>query len=228
MFEIADKGTLFLDELAELPQAMQSKLLRVIESSEIQRLGDTKIYQTNVRLITAANRDLNEMISQKLFRSDLYYRLNVIPINLPPLKDRSDDIIAFAHKFLKELNRKYGLRKTFSSEAIQAFLNYSWPGNVRELRNVIERLVITSSSDIINFENDSLIKSKIHLEMLECSPEIKRPYQGTLKSVKKAVEEKYINQVLAECGGRVNEAALRLGIHSSMLYRKIATNEGRQ
>ncbi|MDA8222170.1 sigma 54-interacting transcriptional regulator [Desulfosporosinus sp.] len=228
LFEIADKGTLFLDELAELPQAMQSKLLRVIESSEIQRLGDTKIYQTNVRLITAANRDLNEMISQKLFRSDLYYRLNVIPINLPPLKDRSDDIIAFAHKFLKELNRKYGLRKTFSSEAIQAFLNYSWPGNVRELRNVIERLVITSSSDIINFENDSLIKSKIHLEMLECSPEIKRPYQGTLKSVKKAVEEKYINQVLAECGGRVNEAALRLGIHSSMLYRKIATNEGRQ
>lgn len=220
LFEIADKGTLFLDEIAELPLAMQSKLLRVIESSEIQRLGDTKTFQTNVRFITATNRDLNEMIRQKLFRSDLYYRLNVIPINLPPLKDRSDDIIAFAHKFIEELNRKYGLRKKFSAEATQSFLNYSWPGNVRELRNVIERLVITSSSDIIYFENDSLVKSKTRLEMLECSPETERPYQGTLKSVKKAVEEKYINQVLAECGGQVNEAALRLGIHSSMLYRK--------
>lgn len=220
LFEIADKGTLFLDELAELPLAMQSKLLRVIESSEIQRLGDTKIYHTNVRYITATNRDLNEMINQKQFRSDLYYRLNVIPINLPPLKDRSDDIIAFAHKFIEELNRKYGLRKTLSSEATQAFLSYSWPGNVRELRNVIERLVFTSSGDIINFENDSLVKSKTRSEMLECSPETKRPYQGTLKSVKKAVEEKYINQVLADCGGCVNEAALRLGIHSSMLYRK--------
>jgi len=220
LFEIADKGTLFLDEIAELPLAMQSKLLRVLESNEAQRLGDTKIYQTNVRFIAATNRDLNEMISQKLFRSDLYYRLNVIPINLPSLKDRTDDIIAFAHKFLDELNRKYGLKKTFSTQMTQALLNYSWPGNVRELRNVIERLVITSSRDILYFENDSLVKNKTRVEMVECPPETKRTYQGTLKSVKKTVEEKYINQVLAECGGRVSEASLRLGIHSSMLYRK--------
>ncbi len=220
LFEIADKGTLFLDEITELPLAMQSKLLRVLESNEVKRLGDTNSYHANVRFIAATNRDLKAMVDQKLFRSDLYYRLNVIPINLPSLKDRHEDIIAFAYKFLEELNRKYGLKKTFSTQATQAFLNYSWPGNVRELRNVIERLVITSTSDVINFENDTLVKSKVRLELEECSPEVKRPFQRTLKSVKKAVEEKYINQVLAECGGRVSEAAMRLGIHSSMLYRK--------
>ena len=220
LFEIADKGTLFLDEIAELPLTMQSKLLRVLESSEVKRLGDTKVYQANVRFIAATNRDLNEMISRKLFRSDLYYRLNVIPINLPPLQDRPADILAFAHEFLEELNRKYGFKKTFSPQVIQAFLKYSWPGNVRELRNVIERLVITSFSDVINFGNDSLAETKAGSEMVQCSPETGKPYQGTLKSVKKSVEKEYVNQVLAECGGRVSEAAKRLGIHSSMLYRK--------
>ena len=219
LFEIANKGTLFLDEIAELPLAMQSKLLRVLESSEAQRLGDTNIYQTDVRFIAATNRDLKAMISQKLFRSDVYYRLNVIPINLPPLKERPEDIIVLAHEYLEELNRKYGLKKIFSKEAIQAFFNYNWPGNVRELRNVVERLVITSASDILNFEDDFLEESKKCLETVECWPE-KKAYRGTLKSVIKAVEEEYINQVLAECGGRVGEAAQRLGIHRTMLYRK--------
>ncbi|WP_427846308.1 sigma-54 interaction domain-containing protein [Desulfosporosinus lacus] len=209
LFEIADKGTLFLDEIAELPLAMQAKLLRVLESSEVQRLGDTTIYKSNVRFIAATNRDLKIMMRQKLFRSDLYYRLNVIPIDLPPLKERPEDIIAFAHKFLEELNRKYNLKKRFSIQATQAFLKYSWPGNVRELRNVIERLVITSANDTLNFDYD-----------LECFPEINIAYQGTLKSVMKAVEEKYINQVLEECNGRVDEAARRLGVHRSLLYRK--------
>ena len=209
LFEIADKGTLFLDEIAELPLAMQAKLLRVLESGEIQRLGDTTIYKADIRFIAATNRDLKVMMGQKLFRSDLYYRLNVIPINLPPLKERPEDILALAHKFLDELNRKYSLKKNFSIQATKGFLNYSWPGNVRELRNVIERLVITSTSDILNFEYE-----------LECFSEINMAYQGTLKTVMKAVEEKYINQVLEECGGRVDEAARRLGVHRTLLYRK--------
>jgi len=221
LFEIADKGTLFLDEIAELPLDMQSKLLRVIESSEAKRLGDTTIYQANVRFIAATNRDLKAMISQKLFRSDLYYRLNVIPINLPPLRERPEDILALSHKFLEELNMKYALNKTFSTQASQAFLNYSWPGNVRELRNVIERLVITTAGDILNFEDDSLAYGKICLDTAECMPELNRVvYSGTLKSVLKSVEEKYIDQVLNECGGHVCEAARRLGIHRTMLYRK--------
>lgn len=221
LFEIADKGTLFLDEIGELPLSMQSKLLRVIESSETKRLGDTTIYQANVRFIAATNRDLKAMISQKLFRSDLYYRLNVIPISLPLLKERPEDILALAQKFLEELNKKYALKKTFSTQAIQAFLNYSWPGNVRELRNVIERLVITTASDVLNPEDDSLV-NKMRLKTELNYPESKRMvYQGTLKSVIKSVEEEYVNQVLAECGGRIGEAARRLGIHRTMLYRKM-------
>ena len=220
LFEIADKGTLFLDEIAELPLSMQSKLLRVIESGEAQRLGDTNIYQTNVRLIAATNRDLKVMISQNQFRSDLYYRLNVIPISLPPLKERPEDILALAYKFLGELNRKYALRKVFSSQAVQAFQNYNWPGNVRELRNVIERLVITTVGDKLNFEDDFLVQSKTLLKTEEGLPDTTKAYQGTLKNVIKAVEDEYINQVLMECGGRVGEAAKRLGVHRTMLYRK--------
>jgi len=219
LFEIADKGTLFLDEIAELPLAMQSKLLRVLESSVAQRLGDTNIYQTDVRFIAATNRDLITMIGQKLFRSDLYYRLNVIPVYLPPLKERPEDILVLAHKYLEELNKKYGLQKVLSPQAIQAFLNYSWPGNVRELRNVVERLVITSASDILSYEEDSQVTSQKSTDTVECLQE-KKVYHGTLKSVIKAVEEEYISQVLAECGGRVGEAAQRLGIHRTMLYRK--------
>jgi len=221
LFEIADKGTLFLDEIAELPLAMQSKLLRVLESSEVQRLGDTNIIQADVRFIAATNRDLKAMINQKQFRSDLYYRLNVIPISLPSLKDRPEDILAFAHKFLEELNRKYGLKKQFSTQATQLLFNYNWPGNVRELRNVIERLVITSSDEILNFKEDSLINSKTPLETEQSYLESNRGYHGTLKSVMQAVDEEYINQVLAECGGRIGEAASRLGIHRTMLYRKL-------
>lgn len=220
LFEIADKGTLFLDEIADLPLAMQSKLLRVLESGEAQRLGDTNIYQTNVRFIAATNRDLKTMINQKLFRSDLYYRLNVIPINLPPLKERPEDILAFAFKFLEEFNKKYAFRKGFSSQAIQAFKNYSWPGNVRELRNVIERLVITTTGNILNFEDDFLVYRKIPSNIGEDLQATTKSYQGTLKSVIKAVEEEYIHQVLTECKGRVGEAAERLGIHRTMLYRK--------
>jgi len=220
LFEIADKGTLFLDEIAELPLAMQSKLLRVLESSEAQRLGGTSIYKADVRYIAATNRDLQAMIKQNLFRSDLYYRLHVIPINLPSLKERPEDILALAHKFLGEFNRKYALKKKFSEQATQAFVKYSWPGNVRELRNVIERLIITSNSDIINFENDSLINNKTKVEYVDYLLKTNIEYRGTLKSVVKAVEERYINQILNECGGRVGEAARKLGIHRTMLYRK--------
>jgi transcriptional regulator with PAS, ATPase and Fis domain len=222
LFEIANKGTLFLDEIAELPLAMQSKLLRVLESGEAKRLGDTSSYQANVRFIAATNRDLKTMINQKMFRSDLYYRLNVIPIYLPPLKDRPEDILSLVSKFLEILNRKYGLKKTLSTSATKALYHYNWPGNVRELRNVIERLFITSSDDVVNFEDDFFINNIARPETFteKTQTENKKIYQGTLKDVIKMVEEEYINQVLAECSGRVGEAAQKLGIHRSILYRK--------
>ncbi|HHW42735.1 MAG TPA: sigma 54-interacting transcriptional regulator [Desulfotomaculum sp.] len=224
LFEIADKGTLFLDEIGELPLTMQSKLLRVLETGEIQRLGSTAIIKTNVRVIAATNRDLKAMVSQKLFRSDLYYRLNVIPIYLPPLRERPEDILALAHKFLEEFNRKYGLEKMFTEQAIKAFLKYTWPGNIRELRNVVERLVITTSGDDLYFQNDPSVSGGISSKTENSLPETletKIACKGTLKSVLEAVEEYYIRQVLSECNGRIGEAARRLGIHRTMLYRKM-------
>lgn len=220
-FEIADKGTLFLDEIAELPLTMQSKLLRVLETGEIQRLGSANIHHTNVRLIAATNRDLKAMVDQKLFRNDLYYRLNVIPINLPPLRERPEDIVVLAQNFLKELNRKYNFKKKFTKQTIKAFLDYTWPGNIRELRNVIERLVITSNSDSLDFKGDSFISEKTQIKTQGILSGFNGAYKGSLKSFMKAVEKEYINHVLAECNGRVGEASRRLGIHRTMLYRKM-------
>ncbi len=221
LFEVAHKGTLFFDEIGDLPLAMQSKLLRVIETGEVQRLGSTSVCQTDVRLITATNRDLKTMVDQKLFRSDLYYRLNVIPIYLPPLRERPEDVMTLAQKFLEEFNRKYALNKEFTPHAISALLDYHWPGNVRELRNVIERLVVTSPDTYLDFENDALINKRPHSKNEEPPQMVPlKTYHGTLKSVLKMVEEEYIHQVLGECNGRIGEAAQRLGIHRTMLYRK--------
>lgn len=224
LFEIADGGTIFLDEIAEMPLALQAKLLRVLENSEIRRVGGTELKQIDVRVISATNKDLKSMIDKKLFREDLYYRLNVIPITIAPLRDRQDDIEALANMFLKEFNTKYRVNKYFNINTINAFKNYNWPGNVRELRNVVERLIITSTSDEI-----SLPEAKTSIPYLNENFDIKskydnievNSYEGTLKEVLAEVEEKYINQVLAECDNRIGEAAKRLGIHRSGLYRKL-------
>lgn len=222
LFEIADKGTLFLDELAELPLLLQSKLLRVLETGEIQRLGSTSLRCTNVRLIAATNKDLKQMVSEKKFREDLYYRLNVIPLHLPPLRNRPEDIRALAQQFLEKLNRKYHVRKFLSPRTIQSFLQYSWPGNVRELRNVIERLVITSAGDELDLEVE--LAADGQLDCLVTSYK-KAAYHGPLKDVLQDVESQYIEQVLKACGGRVSEAARRLGIHRTMLYRKLGKQQ---
>lgn len=226
LFEIAHKGTLFLDEIGELPIEMQPKLLRVLETGEVTRLGSTNTFKTNVRIIAATNRDLRAMVMQEMFRSDLYYRVNVIPIELPPLRERPDDVIALAELFLNQFNRKYALKKQFTAKSVITMLNYDWPGNVRELRNVVERLVVTSSRDYLDFENDFFIINRLSANK-ELDPEPKAPpsYHGTLKSVLREVEEEYISQVLAQCDGHIGKAAQQLGIHRTMLYRKIKANE---
>lgn len=221
LFEIADKGTMLLDELGELPLSMQAKLLRVLETGEVQRLGSTKSYKMNVRLIAATNRDLKAMINENRFRSDLYYRLNVIPLYLPPLRERPEDIIAMANKFLQEYNRKYGLNRRLSSKTIETLISYKWPGNIRELKNVIERLTITSSSDELNFEEDCFPKTTESLQSTDLNISEQKNYQGNLKSVLKTVEEQYIRQVLRECNGKIGQASQTLGIHRTMLYRKM-------
>ena len=198
-FEIADHGTLFLDEIAELPMPMQSKLLRVLETGEIQRVGSTSVISTNVRIIAATNKNLKNMVSENLFREDLFYRLNVIPINIPPLRDRPEDILPLAQSFLSGYNKKYAFQKSFSAATIQAFLSYNWPGNVRELRNVVERLAITSQGNELEFESDWIAGAKV-VEPADARSSERLDVSETLKSALKKMERQYIDQVLDECG----------------------------
>jgi len=150
IFELADQGTLFLDEIAELPLHLQAKLLRVLQEKELVRIGSTKPVAVDVRLIAATNRDLREMVKNNEFRQDLYYRLNVVPITIPPLRERREDIPSLVNLFLSTFNKKYGLNKSVATSVMDELISYEWPGNVRELRNVVERLVVTTNEAIIS------------------------------------------------------------------------------
>ena len=133
LFELANKGTLFLDEVGELPKDMQVKLLRAIQEQEILRVGGTKAIKINTRIIAATNRNLEELVQQNKFREDLYYRLTVFPIYIPPLRIRKNDIVPLAKTFLERLNKKYGFRKSLTAISLQLLHEYNWPGNIREL-----------------------------------------------------------------------------------------------
>jgi PAS domain S-box-containing protein len=157
--ELAQKGTLFLDEIGEMPLNLQVKLLEFLQDREITRIGGTAKIKVNTRIVVATNRDLKAMVKAGKFRPDLFYRLNVLPINIPPLRERKDDIIPLVEFFLEKLNDKYQVNKELSAEVIEAFKNYGWPGNVRELMHVLERLVLTSDNDTINIDNLSGVLS---------------------------------------------------------------------
>jgi formate hydrogenlyase transcriptional activator len=149
-FELADKGTLFLDEIGDIPPALQPKLLRVLQEQEFERLGSTRTHQVDVRLVAATNRDLTEMVNRGEFRSDLYYRLNVFPVLLPPLRERSEDIPALVTHFVEILGRRMGREiEHIPAETMAALSSYQWPGNIRELQNLIERAVILSNDGVL-------------------------------------------------------------------------------
>ena len=149
-FELADKGTLFLDEVGDIPSALQPKLLRVLQEQEFERLGSTRTHQVDVRLVAATNRDLTQMANRGEFRSDLYYRLNVFPILLPPLRERREDIPALVTHFVEILGRRMGREiEHIPPETMSALSSYEWPGNIRELQNLIERSVILSNGGVL-------------------------------------------------------------------------------
>jgi Nif-specific regulatory protein len=216
-FELADGGTIFLDEMAELSEASQSKLLRVLETGELRRLGDTRDRHVNIRVVAATNRDIQEAIEKGKFRADLYYRLNVLHINLPPLRERPGDIEVLASHFLKEFSNKCAKPELqFSSEAREAILDYHWPGNVRQLKNVIERMVVMSSSQVLGLE--------------DVPPEIRRepPPSGAGAAAGPLVplaelERQHILRVLQHTGGNKKETASILGIDRSTLYARLKT-----
>jgi PAS domain S-box-containing protein len=215
IFELADRGTIFLDEIGELPLDMQVKLLRVLQEEEIKRVGGTATIKVDVKVVAATNRNLKEMVDSKQFRADLYYRLNIIPINLPPLKERREDIEPLILYFLGILNEKYSMNKTISQGALNCLKQYEWPGNVRELRNIIERVSIMCQGDRIMTEDLPIAG------ITSCEPDKFALYNTNL-SMKDAVEKLEASMIESafEKHGNVRAAAKELGIDASTFVRK--------
>ncbi len=218
LFEAASGGTLFLDEIGEMPLALQSKLLRALENHEIRRVGGVKNIPIDARIICATNANLQEMIKEKTFRGDLYYRLSVFTLNLPPLRERKEDIIPLAEVFLKKLNQKYGTDKILADVSIDTMKRHNWPGNIRELKNVVERIFVVSKGRELIFTPTPT--ADIEQAVDEPMNYINTGEYGSLKEYMDEMERLYIAKVMAECNGSVNESAKKLGIHRSVLYRK--------
>lgn len=212
-FELADGGTIFLDEIGEMPLELQCKLLRVIQDGEFERLGSPRTIKVNVRIIAASNRNLEEEIRAGRFREDLFYRLNVFPITIPPLRQRKEDIPLLVNYFVAKFNKKIGKKiETVSKETLKALQEYHWPGNVRELESVIERAVITSQGTA--------------LQVLDRFDTFLKTGEQTEQDVKALteLEHDHILQVLQKTGWRIegkNGAAVLLGLNPSTLRARM-------
>ncbi len=209
LVEVADKGTLFLDEIGEMPIGLQPKLLRFLDSGEFRRVGGNKTLRVDVRMIAATNKDLNSLIKAGTFREDLYYRLNVINVAIPPLRERKEDVVELSQHFLKKYAKKLSKSITeFTSEALDLLTGYNWPGNVRELENVVERAVILCESGRIGAEDLSISSYSAVAEM-SVNPSLEE------------MEKNYILRVLKEAGNNQSKASQLLGIDRKTLYLKL-------
>jgi len=213
-FELADKGTLFLDEVGDIPLALQPKLLRVLQEQEFERLGSGRTHHVDVRLVAATHRDLEEMVKRNEFRSDLYYRLNVFPVLLPPLRDRREDIGLLTQHFVEVFSRRMGKQiELIPEETLNAFTSYSWPGNIRELQNVIERAVILSDNGVLPNP----------LQTARTEPMISFPARTILRDSERTL----ILEALEMSGwviGGPGGAAARLGLKRTTLIGKMKKN----
>ncbi|WP_423230007.1 sigma-54 interaction domain-containing protein [Clostridium tyrobutyricum] len=215
LFELADGGTIFLDEVGELTLSMQVKLLRVLQEGEIKRVGGISTIKVDVRIISATNRNLKDMVEKNAFREDLYYRLNVVPITIAPLRNRRGDIEPLINHFLNIFNKKYDFHKIITCGAVDSLKEYKWPGNVRELKNIIERVVIMSTGHKI-LRSDLPIKEIWSGNKAELGIEDKNI---TLKEAVEKLEESLIENAFKKYGN-VRSAAEELGINASTLVRK--------
>jgi two-component system nitrogen regulation response regulator NtrX len=216
-FELADGGTLFLDEIADMSPQTQAKLLRVIENQQFQRVGGSRNIKVDVRVIAATNKDLAERVREGAFRDDLFFRLNVIPISVPPLRARKEDIALLVEHFLSLLAAEYGQPpKKVSPEALRKLRDYDWPGNIRELRNLMEKLLIMTPSDTIRAED---------IVLRDYSGEKDYFCLDTLREAREAFEKDFLARKLEENGWNISRTAEVLGIERSNLHRKIKTYE---
>lgn len=218
-FELARHGTVFLDEIADLPIEMQPKLLRVIEDKQFERVGGTQIIQSDFRIISATNQNLEEMLTAGRFRKDLFYRLNVIPLHIPPLRERKSDILHLAHHFLKQMAQEATLSEIeLHKDAALALTLYEWPGNVRELSNVLERAMSAIEGDAIH-----LCDLPFYLQRRRKN--LPKSNQNSIKAVQARAEKEAIRYALEKCSYNKVRAAKLLGIHRTLLYKKMAKHE---
>ena len=220
LLEKGDEGTVFFDEIGDMSLNLQAKLLRVLEEGSFTRLGAEKQIRVNIRVLAATNQDLAKAVEKGEFRSDLFYRLNVVPIFVPPLRDRKEDIVPLALSFMEEFNHE--LRRTYrgiSQEAATAMMEYPWPGNVRELKNIIERIMALSAGD-------EILLSHLPLEIREYEKTTASPvldeltFEGPFPTLEE-IEQKYIEKILTATGNNKTQAAKILGIHPTSLFRKL-------
>lgn len=219
-FELADGGVLFLDEIGDMGLMMQAKLLRVLETGEFSRLGGNDIIKSDFRLISATNKDLQLEIDSNRFRSDLFYRINVIPIEVPPLRKRKDDIPLLVNHFIQETVSINGLQdKQVTEELMNIFVNYEWPGNVRQLKNIVERMVVLSEDNILDVKDTPNILlsgvNEIEQHMVDTN------YSPSLKEARDEFEKTFILKALQSTSWNVTQTARMLDMERTYLYRKI-------
>jgi transcriptional regulator with PAS, ATPase and Fis domain len=214
-FELAHGGTIFLDEISDLPLEMQPKLLRVLEEKEMERLGGTHLTKSDFRLIAATHENLEVCVEQGRFRKDLYYRLNVIPIQIPPLRDRKEDIPIIIEYLVENLNRDLGTKVVkISPEVLQTFQQYAWPGNVRELTNVLERV-------LYSIEGDTIQPHHLPIFLQTLNGGAKKSSSTLLKRLKQDIEKEALLHAIQVSHDNKNRAAKLLGIHRTGLYKKM-------
>jgi len=215
LFELADGGTILLDEIGDMSFNLQSKLLRVLQSKEIIRIGGNKPIKLDIRVIASTNKDLQEEIKKGKFRDDLYYRLNVVPIEIKPLRERKEDISYLTNEYLNQYNKKYGKKAKIEKEAMKILEMYKWPGNIRELINLIERLVVINKDGIIKYNS---ILSILDMENVNLSL-LMGDNNFTLKVAVQSLEKEMIMNSIKKCGS-VNKAAAQLGLSQPALWKK--------
>lgn len=220
MFELADGGTIFLDEIGDMSLATQAKILRVLQEHEFQRLGGEETIRVNVRVLAATNIDIQQAIEIGKFREDLYYRLNVVRINMPPLRERPEDIPLLTNEFIKEYNQKHNKEiNGVAPDAMRLLMSYDWPGNVRELKNICEQAVVLNESNVITAADLPVeIRGKgFNLDANQSNQSLK----DITKNLTSEIERKIITETLEETGWNRNETAQKLGITPRTLYNKI-------
>jgi DNA-binding NtrC family response regulator len=222
-FELANLGTIFLDEIGEVPLSMQAKLLRVLQERRFERVGGTQTVETDVRVVAATNKDLLRLAKEGKFREDLYYRLNVVKIDLPRLCERAEDIPLLAQHFVRKFSRPSAAPKTISPEAMEALIQFRWPGNIRELENAIERACVTSRDDVIRPENlppDVLkpARPKVQLPSIDVS----RPLSPQLDELTAAFEERYLRRALKRTRAHIGRTARLTGLSQRTITEKLA------